>query len=123
MEGVPRKKCNMWHRRFCKNQDVLEPMPAGDCLRLCEKHAVPRTSLPTSPLLNLGTFLPNLVPTYHRDMQWHHSFCVTIVELHDFKAFMSDLLNEACPSVAHGPYGCHLKDKCVLHGDEFLNCN
>eukprot|EP00434_Breviolum_minutum_P015454 symbB.v1.2.013616.t1/scaffold968.1/size148170/11 len=46
-------------------QDVLEPMPAGDCLRLCEKHA-------------------------------------------------------ACASVAHGPYGCHLKDKCVLHGDELV---
>ena len=27
---------------------------------------------------------------------------------------------QECASVAHGPFGCHLKDKCVLRGEEQL---
>ncbi|CAK9074625.1 unnamed protein product [Durusdinium trenchii] len=46
-------------------KDILEAMPAGDCLRLCEEH-------------------------------------------------------EECASVAHGPFGCHLKDKCVTSGEQLV---
>ncbi|CAJ1331829.1 unnamed protein product [Effrenium voratum] len=46
-------------------RDVLEAMPAADCLRLCEEH-------------------------------------------------------QECASVAHGPFGCHLKDRCVSGVDELV---
>ncbi|CAL1139002.1 unnamed protein product [Cladocopium goreaui] len=59
-----------WTERPVQNEgrsvkDFLEPMLAGDCLRLCEEHS-------------------------------------------------------ECASVAHGPFGCHLKDKCVLRGEELV---
>ena len=152
-------------------KDFLEPMLAGDCLRLCEEHSEAwlimnsghslamqivkaqfRSSIPA--MLGTCTIMRPLKSTHkHMHTRTHTlthththasthastllfvlaillmqkprlvSSCVfgTFVRFGIGLQILQQVLGpKECASVAHGPFGCHLKDKCVLRGEEHL---
>lgn len=80
-------------------------------------HAHTRTHTHASTLLFVLAIL--LVQKLGLVSSCVYNLCV-LLELAFCKFCSKPLGLKECASVAHGPFGCHLKDKCVLRGEEHL---